>query len=285
MRNPPARIALTCHWAQSAIGPTRAPPLSPLASTLREAILRHLDFRVAVAFSGGLDPTTLATVASQQVETLPITVCMAGSLDVQAAKEAADALSLPLHLVRLDEAKLLSDYSMCWNILPGTLTEMELMAGTFAVCEAAQALGTQSILFGSGAEELFIGYHKYFEAHSSGDDLDALLSREIETLPSRDLARTQKVAGHFGLEAKFPFMDTELVKAVRQVPLSVRLGRLEDRKPLLRALVKELGVPECARLRPKKAMQYSSRIHSSMLRLAKAGKIKPLPPKKPFEYD
>lgn len=257
-------------------------PLSPLAQTLRDSVERALDFRVAIAFSGGLDSATLAAVAKEKVEVHLITVSAgADSPDLGAAREAAQALDLPLQEVALDEKTLLDNALHCQRLMDGTLTDLELMAGLWSVAEAAHGAGFSTLLTGSGAEETFIGYNKYYEAAERGLDVQVVLDEELRTLPLRDVARARAVCRHWEVEVRAPFLDDALVQAVRQVPVSERLGTREMKKPILRKLAAELGVPDCARLRPKKAMQYGSKIHSVLERLAREGKIKALPNKRP----
>lgn len=248
-------------------------PPSPLARLLRESVLRQLDYRVAIAFSGGLDSATLATIAKENVETHLICVAYKDSHDWKAASESAWALGLPVQKIELDEARVLDAYQACRSIRPGTLMEMELMACAYEVCQAAKTGGFSVVLFGSGAEEVFIGYNRHYLAHETGEDLHALLKEEIRTLPMRDLMRTREVASHFGMEARFPFLDEALVRAVFEIEIGEKMGTAEMKKPLLRKLAAELGVPKCARLRPKKAMQYGSDIHRAMLRLGRQGKL------------
>ncbi|VVB57738.1 Asparagine synthase [uncultured archaeon] len=254
---------------------------SPLARILTDAIERTLDYRVAIAFSGGLDSATLAAVAKEKVETHLITISAGESPDLLAAREAAAALGLPLQEVVLDEKTIENTAQHCQRLMDGTLTDLELMAGLWHVAEAAKEAGFKTLLTGSGAEETFIGYNKYYEAHDRGLDLQAVLDEEIRTLPSRDLMRAQMVCRHWEVEVRTPFLDEELLKAVRAVPISERIGTREMKKPLLRKLAAELGVPDCARLRPKKAMQYGSGMHKVMEKMHKEGRLKTEPNRVP----
>jgi asparagine synthase (glutamine-hydrolysing) len=258
---------------------------SPLARLLKQAIERQLpaDGKTAIAFSGGLDSTTIATVAKKKasIELITLNAGAGRSPDLEMAEKVAAELSLPLHAVELAEEQLVTGFDACFKIMPGSATEMELMVAAYALAQECRRLGPGIMLFGSGAEEVFVGYHKYYEARKKGLDLEAILLEEFRTLPSRDLARTRAVCAVFGVEPRFPFMDEELFSAVGAVPLLEKLDDGVAKKPLLRKLAAELGVPKMAAARPKKALQYGSGLHKAMEKLVREGRIPKLPSRVP----
>ena len=251
--------------------------LSPLARLLQQAVERQLgkDEKIAVAFSGGLDSSTIAAVAKEKTDAALITLNAgsARSPDLEVAQKVAGELNLPLHVVELAPAQITADFDACFKIMAGSATELELMVAAYALARECRRLGIGIMLLGSGAEETFVGYHKYYQAHDRGLDLQKILDEEFRTLPQRDLARTRAVCAKFGVEPRFPFMDKELFGAVRAVPMAQKLDDGVAKKPLLRKLAAELGVPEMAVARPKKALQYGSGLHKEMEKLVKMGKI------------
>ncbi|MFH1306181.1 MAG: asparagine synthase C-terminal domain-containing protein [Candidatus Micrarchaeota archaeon] len=260
--------------------------IDKLAKLLEEAVEKTLpQGKVAIAFSGGLDSATIATIAKKKVTTDIIATGMENSHDIKAAQETAGELGLELNLVLLDEKKILKSYEICWKIMPGTLTDIELMVGAYECCKKAKQLEDGVILFGSGAEENFIGYQKYYNRFSEGKDLKEILKKEISTLPSRDLKRTGAVAKYCGVDARFPFMDKKLIDEISKVPVKERIGTPKMKKPLLRKIAKLLEVPKSAIERPKKAMQYGSDIHKILLRHAKAKTIEFWDARPPFVYE
>ena len=259
--------------------------LSPVARLLKQAIERQLpeNEKIAIAFSGGLDSSTIATVAKKKtnIGLITLNAGAARSGDLEIAEKVAGELGLPLHVLELGPEQMAADFDSCFKIMPGSATEMELMVAAYALAREAGRLGLHIMLMGSGAEETFIGYHKYYQALEKGLDLPSILEAEFRTLPSRDLARTRAVCRVFGVEPRFPFMDEELFGAVQAVPLAEKLDNGVAKKPLLRKLAAELGVPKMAVERPKKALQYGSGLHKEMEKLVKEGRIPKLPSRVP----
>jgi asparagine synthetase B (glutamine-hydrolysing) len=62
-------------------------------------------------------------------------------------------------------------------------------------------------------------------------------------------------------ERHLPFMQEVL-----STPLSERPGTLQDKKPLLRKIAAQIGVPQDAIDRKKKAMQYGSGVHKILVK-------------------
>jgi len=89
-------------------------------------------------------------------------------------------------------------------------------------------------------------------------------------LPSGDCESQDLVAKNFGMRTAYPFLYPPFVREVLATPLSERLGTRDDKKPLLRKIAAELGVPQIAIDRKKKAMQYGSGVHKILVRNIKA---------------
>ncbi|MFA4982746.1 MAG: asparagine synthase C-terminal domain-containing protein [Candidatus Micrarchaeia archaeon] len=237
--------------------------VSKLAALFEEAVRNNCQGEIAILFSGGIDSTAIATIAKKYTTPLLITAGVEGSQDLEAAKKIGAELGLPHKEVVFSEEEIVKIYKKCYKIRKGDLLKVELMVPVFSCCREAARAGKWRILSGSGAEELFIGYDRYFR--HKGAKLQRLLEREIVELPSGDCEAQEMVAKNFGMRAAFPFLYPPFVNSVLSTPLSERLGTRESKKPLLRKICAELGVPQDAIDRKKKAMQYGSGVHKILL--------------------
>jgi len=237
-----------------------------LSALLRDSIAKSLEDRVAVAFSGGLDSTLIATVAKSVASPELFSCGTEGSDDLEYSERAAHTLGLPLKKIIIDESCILETYSKCYDIVQGDFLKVELLVPVYKCAEAAKAAGHEVIVFGAGAEELFVGYERYYTYLSEGKDLEGILRHEFQCLKDREIYWIKKVCRSFGLEARFPFYTKELETFVREIPIEVLIEDRELKKGVLREAGKLLGVPEIVLKRKKRAMQYGSGIHKVLMR-------------------
>ena len=240
-----------------------------LAGLLRSSIAQSLEDRVAIAFSGGLDSTLIAAVAKKHAETELFVVGTEKCDDVRFSIESAKIMDLPLKQVIIEEKAILETYEKCYSIMPGDLMRAELMVPIYKCAEAAKSAGHDVLLFGCAAEELFVGYERYFIYHEEGKNLEDLLIKEFKELNNREIAWISKVCRKFGVEARFPLYKKEIEKFVREIPLEILMEDRVKKKGILREAGKILGVPDIVLQRRKHAMQYGSGIHKVIMKHSK----------------
>ncbi|XP_058508441.1 asparagine synthetase domain-containing protein 1 isoform X1 [Solea solea] len=121
------------------------------------------------------------------------------------------------------------------------------------------------ILTGIGADEQLAGYsrHRVRFKMSGHEGLIQELAMELGRISSRNLGRDDRVIGDHGKEARFPYLDEDMVNHLNSLPVWEKadpsLPRGVGEKLLLRLAAKQLGLGPSAVL-PKRAMQFGSRI-------------------------
>ena len=247
--------------------------LPELSNLLRQCITETLEDKVAIAFSGGLDSTFIASIAKNSADTELYTCGTEDAEDLRYAKELAAALAVPLHTLIVKENEILDTYNKCHAVVPGDLLTVELLVPAYRCAEAAKESGHEIMLFGCGAEELFVGYEKYYTRAPNDKPLEEFLHEEFLALKNREVAWISKICRIFKIEARYPFYNNELEGFIRALPIERVIEDRERKKGLLREAGKMLGVPEPALQRKKKAIQYGSGIHKILLKHAKDGTL------------
>lgn len=130
------------------------------------------------------------------------------------------------------------------------------------------------LLVGMGADELLAGYARHRTAWRRGGRaaLQAELALDLSRIPQRNLGRDDRVVSDAAREARFPFLDEDVVALVRtQLDLddiaNLHLPPGVGCKRVLRDVARTLGLTECATLQ-KRAIQFGTRIASHSNKLA-----------------
>lgn len=121
------------------------------------------------------------------------------------------------------------------------------------------------LLVGIGADEQLGGYGRHRTAFRVGgaDGLRAELAKDLARIWKRNLGRDDRCISAHGREARFPFLDEQVVATIARLPLEsvcdFALERGDGDKRVLRVAARQLGLESCTRL-AKRAIQFGSRI-------------------------
>ncbi|KAE8580122.1 hypothetical protein XENTR_v10024314 [Xenopus tropicalis] len=121
------------------------------------------------------------------------------------------------------------------------------------------------VLTGIGADEQLGGYSRHrVRFNSLGyEGLVEELSLELDRIAYRNLGRDDRVIGDHGKEARFPFLDEDVVTFLNSLPVwektDLTLPRGIGEKLILRIAALELGL-NLSSVLPKRAMQFGCRI-------------------------
>ncbi|RLN51711.1 hypothetical protein BBJ28_00021524 [Nothophytophthora sp. Chile5] len=121
------------------------------------------------------------------------------------------------------------------------------------------------VFVGIGADEQLAGYGRHRTALVNGGEqaLRTELREDLERIWKRNLGRDDRCIAAHGREARFPYLDEEVVATIASFPTSslcdAQLPRGVGDKRALRLVAQTLGLRSCAGL-AKRAIQFGSRI-------------------------
>ncbi len=250
-----------------------------LQSLLTESVgERILDTkRVALAFSGGLDSTVIASFAKKcDAEIQLIYVGMQEQPEIQHAETVAEFLDLPLQVKTFtpeDAEEVLS--KVLWLIEEPDILKVSVAIPFYWIAEVANKVGLNVLLAGQGSDELFGGYYRYLREYASSGikGLEDALYRDVVSSHDVNFERDNKVCAFHDVELRLPFADYDLIRFSLGLPVKLKIASMKDhlRKRVLREVARRIKLPSTVYSMRKRAIQYTTRIDKVLGKLAKEG--------------
>ncbi|ASJ12935.1 asparagine synthase (glutamine-hydrolyzing) [Thermococcus thioreducens] len=233
-----------------------------LMNVLEHAVRVRTGKRTGILFSGGLDSSLIALLASHHSDVILYTSGAESSPDLEWARKASELLGLPLkeYVFDIDDVR---------DAVPRVVfaieepNPMNLAIGVplYFSTRLASKDGCRLLLSGQGADELFGGYAKYLRNPT-------LMENDLLELGEKNLARDDKIAMINSVEGRVPFLDLAVVSVALGTPVGLKIEN-GTRKAILRKVALELGLPKEIAEREKKAAQYGSHAQKLLEKLAK----------------
>ncbi len=241
--------------------------LDKIQNSIKENIVEK---KIGIAFSGGVDSTLISKICSDlgYYVTL-LTIGFSESHDILFAKEVNQQLKLVHHVLEID-ALTFQDVAIKINqtIKTDNLSWNENCIAFYYVSKLAKSLGINIVVTANGIDELFCGYDTYRTAIGGGESkvlevMNSKLDNEIKMMKA-----VNQVASEFDVKIIQPLLSSDFVQFAKTIPISEKIHDSEDllRKHIIRKLARDVGVPEISYSKRKKALQYGSKIHKTLLK-------------------
>jgi len=244
--------------------------LDEMQNAVKETVT---DKKIGVAFSGGVDSTLLAKlVKDMEYDVHLLTIGFQDSHDINFAKEVNQLLNFPHSISEIDPEKF-KEVSQKINqtIKSDNLSWNENSIAFYYVAELAQKNGLKTVVTANGIDELFCGYNSYREAIEKGEDEVVKMMNDKLKNEKEMMVAINAVTAEFGVTMIQPFLLPNFIEYAKKIPISEKIHGPDDiqRKHPIRELAMDYGVPEVAAQKRKKALQYGSQIHKSLLKSRK----------------
>jgi len=230
---------------------------------------------VAVAFSGGLDSSIIASLAKKtEIDVQLIYVSLKNQPEIEEAKKGAEMLKLPIIVQLYDEETVKQVLEqVLWLIENPSPVMASIGIPIFWTAETASKHGLKVVLAGQGADELFGGYKRYTEdyARHGEEFVQKKIFNDIARLYETNLERDAKICSFHNIELRLPFVSYSVAKFATKIPLKQKLESATDqqRKIVLRKMAENLGLQSEITRKKKKAIQYATGVSKALVKLAK----------------
>lgn len=210
-------------WLDQNVIPSTPVDLPKLRATLINAVVKRLmaDVPFGVLLSGGLDSSLVTSIAvrhgksasnslawSEKVHSFSIGIRDAP--DLRAARKVAAFLGTEHHEFTFTPQEAL-------DALPDVIYHLETFEQVrasvpmYLLARKIKAMGVKVVLSGEGADEIFGGY-LYFHKAPNPVEFHKECVRKTTRLHQWDVLRANKSTQAWGLEARVPFLDREVLE-------------------------------------------------------------------------
>ena len=190
------------------------------------------DVPLGAFLSGGLDSSIIAAVARQYKEKLhTFSVGLEGSPDLLAARRVADHIDSTHHEYIISTEEIIELLPEIIYTLESFDQDLVRSAIPTYFCSRMASNYVKVILTGEGADELFAGY-TYYREYQNQYSLHQELHRSVQSLHNINLQRVDRMTMAHGIEARVPFLSTELISIAQTIPVELKLRKMPSGKQI-----------------------------------------------------
>jgi len=226
---------------------------SEINNLLSQSVEKRIVDNPIILFSGGIDSQYLALKSRElNKEPLLITSYTKDSEDIKYAREFSEEYSFNLkeieftkEMLENDIKKIMDRISSCDSVKVGVAIPIHY------ACSITKKFKSKVIFSGSGADEIFGGYHRF----KAENEIKNELISSLRDIYERDLYRNNTLSMTFSKEMRVPYLDKSLILSSLALPRE----ELYEKKILRDILKNEFKIDEKYYTRPKKAAQYGTK--------------------------
>ena len=225
---------------------------SELRKAVEGAVHRQLmsDVPYGVLLSGGLDSSIIAALAAKfaakRIETNDaqdawwprlhtFAIGLETSPDLVAAREVAkhiNSVHHEFHYTITEGIDALHD--VIYHIESYDVTTVRASTPMYLMARKIKAMGVKMVLSGEGSDEIFGGY-LYFHKAPDALSFHEETVRKLDRLHLYDCLRANKSMAAWGVEARVPFLDKEVIDVVMSIDATFKMcGKDRIEKQILR---------------------------------------------------
>ncbi len=246
--------------------------VSELHNQIIQSIQRTIDEKkIGIAFSGGVDSTLLAKIcANLGYDITLLTIGFEDSHDIMFSQEISKILGYRHKIEKIKLTNFLKISKEIKKIIKtDNLSWLENCIAFYYVSKLAKHYDIKKVITANGIDELFCGYDAYRNAVKSGEHevmelMESKIENEIKMMKAVNL-----IAFQFGVVLIQPFLSQDFIDFAKKIPLKYKIHDSNDllRKHIIRELALKIGVPEISSNKRKKALQYGSLIHKTLMKI------------------
>ncbi|MDP4012512.1 MAG: asparagine synthase C-terminal domain-containing protein, partial [Candidatus Nanoarchaeia archaeon] len=223
--------------------------------------------RFGIAFSGGVDSSLLALIASKLGKDFILyNSGLENSQDVRKARELAEIMNWKLKVNELNVEEAEKVIINVHRIIPEKdFVAVGIVCPLYSALESAKKDNIKTVLTGYAADSLFAGFDRFKDL--SEEEVLKEIDKSVSHLEEYAKTREGPIGNHFGIKLVFPFRDKEFFDYAMKIAPSLKINN-EMNKIVLREAAVKLGLPKEFAYRPKKAAQYGSKFDKTIQKLA-----------------
>jgi asparagine synthase (glutamine-hydrolysing) len=197
-----------------------------LVKLLEKAVRKRMKDNAVggILLSGGLDSSIIACIAKQiKPDIEAFTVGLERSQDIPLAQDVARYLNMEHHVYIFSEDEI-------DKILPQAIYHMETFEESCVHGAVANFLAsrftsqyTNCVFTGEGADEFLAGYDGQFRQAKNQEEVAAVVDKLINVAHNTALQRLDRLTASYSIEARPPFLDSEVVDFCLKIPLNCKI--------------------------------------------------------------